>query len=247
MNGVYALEVKHDGLILRNYETRSAIFEWKLEFIRRFGANNKQKVFRFEAGRRCIGYAGTFEFFSDQYTNIPKVIRECVNRHKCGLSAPTSNTPPSHTPAAAQNNSPENEEKPRAVNCSSNEKESNRPTSLSDTGESLYSQVDDVKKQQQAISPNSVAMMSNRITTLEHVMKTNQPSTVPTLPNRTGDEDLYQEPILSEDEYDPAIVKRAENFTIASGAGQHNTSRGNLTFLLNNFNFISTLTLFVNC
>ena len=184
-------------------------------------------MFRFEAGRRCIGYAGTFEFFSDQYTNIPKVIRECVNRHKCGLSNHGSNTPPSHTPVT-QGNSLE-KEKTRVVDKPP-EKEHVRPLSFADNGESLYSQVDDAKKQQQSISPNSIAMMSNRITTLEHVMKTNQPSTVPTLPNRTGDEDLYQEPLLSEDEYDPAIVKRAENFTItpSGGGAQHTGARASI-------------------
>ena len=189
LQGPYALEVKHDGLTLRNYETRAAIFEWKLEFIRRFGAINKQKVFRFEAGRRCVGYAGLFEFYSDQYTNIPKVIRECVNRHKIATTGPSKGSQQSvHTPPL---NPPPEKPSHDIMNGNIN------PSSVDDN---LYSKVDDLKKQ---TNNNESQIPNNRSASIASTGKPSQPSRAPALPSKTGQEELYQEPNLySEDEYD---------------------------------------------
>ena len=214
LQGTYALEVKHDGLTLRNYETRSAIFEWKLEFIRRFGAINKQKVFRFEAGRRCVGYAGLFEFYSDQYTNIPKVIRECVNRHKFATTGPQKSSQQSinSPPLQTEKQSPEN-----GTNNSGNSVDDN-----------VYSQVDDLKKQN-----GEASAINNRPTSLQSLEKSNQTVRVPKLPSKTGQEELYQEPgVLSEDEYsvrsdsDPAtpsgqVESRVLHQQLTSTAGQN--------------------------
>ncbi|XP_032818937.1 docking protein 1-like isoform X2 [Petromyzon marinus] len=104
LQGKYILKVNQERLELMDQNTRIVLQSWALDSLRRYGKD--QKMFTFEAGRRCQTGPGNFIFETTQGKEIFNLIVNFISKLPPGNHGGGTNVDPSATHFSRGNASP---------------------------------------------------------------------------------------------------------------------------------------------
>eukprot|EP00048_Salpingoeca_helianthica_P016502 m.232653 g.232653 ORF g.232653 m.232653 type:complete len:367 (+) comp18817_c0_seq1:237-1337(+) len=115
--GPLILELHLPDITFKNRGTSAALVTFHLPYIRRFGQTGSK--FIFEAGSRCVGWEGVYEFSVESDMDIPAILKKGMTALAASGALANAAPPPPQPPRPASSAAPSPAERPPTSGLSS--------------------------------------------------------------------------------------------------------------------------------